>query len=734
MKLIRVDPTGDIKTLSEAREAIRAMRLPKEEDQAIGLLPEPITVQLSGGRHQLDDPFRLNIYDSATSDKPITYEAAPGTKPVLSGGFKVTGWQPHDGPVKGVWKAVIPDHRPAYKFRQLFVNDEPMIRSRWPKAEKPTEADPDIHRFTGWSMCAGYVDQGVPGQRWDQFHYKAEDFPCISEWKKPYLAEVYSYACHAFTQITPIHSIDIEKHLISLMWNIETDNLPRPTHETRFYIENILEELTEPGEWCFDDEEKTLYLKLPESFGDISPDQCEVIVPRIRTLIEIQSVNHTTIRGLTFAHTRDGDDHLRDKAVGYGAQQVHQAFEYCGEGILLQGCEYCTVEKNTFDTLGGNAIVLHRHNKKHRIARNLLTRVGAYGIVAMGRRNDEYPTNIDIVDNEINNPGFRHQFTTAIFTGLSDSLNISHNYMHDCPQYAVNLGNNGFGRIYFQYNEIRRSNLEKVDAGAISCWMDVAEDGESYFPSTTVDPHAERSGHIIRYNLIADTEGCYINPETDVLMRDNAHRKSSQNMSSAIYTDDMSSNCVISHNLLVRTGMGVKLHTTKHQIVENNLIVDCLWGLCLCHVAPMRGTIMVHTHRDFMVGNRFVQNVITTTNPEIDLDIYRNEMYVPDCHHWEIFQECDENLFHSAQSNWEWRGTDYAGNKFPVGNHTYEQWQSKGYDQNSMIADPKLVARPDLGPDRYELAPDSPAFELGFTQLPIHRMGIRPVDKTGADQ
>ncbi len=729
-------------TLRAARDAIRTLRQPVDETKPVneppnlmgrrrrnsnpkGELPEAVRVLLADGRHQLDETFRLNVHDCATAQAPIIYEAAPGAKPVLSGGFRVTRWSRHAGPVADVWKAHIADHRPEFKFRQLFVNGEPMIRSRWPKAQKPTATDPDIHRFTGWAMCAGYVDQGIPGQRWDQFHYKPEDFPRIAQWSKPDQLEVYSYACHAFTQITPVHSFDTTQRLITLMWNIQTDNLPRPTHETRFFIENILEELSEPGEWCFDAETKTLFLKMPEFLAGKSPDEVEVIVPRIRTLVELQGVNHTTFRGLTFAQTRDGDDHLRDKAVGYGAQQVHQAFEYCGEAILLQGCEDCTITGNTFDTVGGNGIVLHRRNRHHTISRNVIRRAGAYGFVAMGRRDDDYPALIDFTDNEIDNPGFRHQYTTAIFTGLSDSLNLSHNFIHDCPQYAVNLGNNGFGRNYLQYNEIRRTNLEKLDAGAISFWMDIAADGESYFPPTTVDPHAERSGHVIRYNLIADTEGCFINPETDELMRDNARRKHFFNMSSAIYTDDMSSNCVITHNLIIRSGRGMTLHTNKHQLVENNLIIDCLWGLVLCNAAPMRGEQMRHTHVDFMTGNRVVHNVITTTRPDIALDAFRFDIWVPGAEKWDIFQACDENLYHSAAAGWQWRAEYNGWNLTSQQFFSLAEWRSLGKDRQSVVADPKLVPRFDLGPDRYELAPDSPAWDLGWTAIPIQRIGNR---------
>jgi hypothetical protein len=50
----------------------------------------------------------------------------------------------------------------------------------------------------------------------------------------------------------------------------------------------------------------------------------------------------------------------------------------------------------------------------------------------------------------------------------------------------------------------------------------------------------------------------------------------------------------------------------------------------------------------------------------------------------------------------------------------WESWQLTGGDHHSVIADPKF-----LGPeeDDYRLAPDSPAFALGFKAIPIEKIG-----------
>ncbi len=50
----------------------------------------------------------------------------------------------------------------------------------------------------------------------------------------------------------------------------------------------------------------------------------------------------------------------------------------------------------------------------------------------------------------------------------------------------------------------------------------------------------------------------------------------------------------------------------------------------------------------------------------------------------------------------------------------WASWQALGGDRHSIIADPKFVA-PEK--DDYRLQPDSPAFKLGFKQIPVEKIG-----------
>ena len=54
---------------------------------------------------------------------------------------------------------------------------------------------------------------------------------------------------------------------------------------------------------------------------------------------------------------------------------------------------------------------------------------------------------------------------------------------------------------------------------------------------------------------------------------------------------------------------------------------------------------------------------------------------------------------------------------------SFDEWKKKGLDANSLVADPKFNA-PDQGD--FSLAPDSPAFRLGFRRIDLREVGPRP--------
>ncbi|HVT22583.1 MAG TPA: hypothetical protein VHE57_14475, partial [Mycobacteriales bacterium] len=76
-----------------------------------------VAVELQGGTYHLSHPVRLTTADSGRPGAEVVYRAADGAHPVLSGGKRITGWQP----VKGS-KNFYVDIPKGFDTRQLYVD------------------------------------------------------------------------------------------------------------------------------------------------------------------------------------------------------------------------------------------------------------------------------------------------------------------------------------------------------------------------------------------------------------------------------------------------------------------------------------------------------------------------------------------------------------------------------------------------------------------------------------
>jgi len=70
-------------SLIEARDKVRSMTT---------AMTDNIVVNLLGGTYVMDSTFQLGPEDSGQNGYSVVWQAAPGEKPVLSGGKEITGW------------------------------------------------------------------------------------------------------------------------------------------------------------------------------------------------------------------------------------------------------------------------------------------------------------------------------------------------------------------------------------------------------------------------------------------------------------------------------------------------------------------------------------------------------------------------------------------------------------------------------------------------------------------
>lgn len=236
---------------------------------------------LHDGTYCLRTPFRLCTQDAGAPDCPITYKAFPGQRPVPTGGKMITGWQPYRGKIL---RAQLPDANGGkWKFRQLFFNGRRQVRGRYPNL------GPDNPLYGGWAFAESLVPEDA--ERPTAFGYDPNVF--TRKWNKPQEGEVFIFLWLCWVNdIVPIRQVDRRNQLIHLTrspWDpLMVGN--------RFYVENIPEELDQPGEWCLDSDTGTLYFWPP--VGTL--DGGVVVVPEKDRLIELRGTPDAPI-----AHIRN---------------------------------------------------------------------------------------------------------------------------------------------------------------------------------------------------------------------------------------------------------------------------------------------------------------------------------------------------------------------------------------------------------------------------------------------
>ena len=335
---------GPFATLRRARNAVRELKLAQEG------LTQPVTVMVRGGRYYLESTFDLTAADSGTAQAPVTYTAYPGETPVISGGRPITGWEPHAGKI--VKCQLLETRGGAWTFRQLFMNGRRQVRARYPNL------DPEGDRWNGkWAVSErddGALEASNPYIVWKE----PGAFP--RDWAKPSQGELFLMPNEPMwgdSCMIRIKSIDRENGIIRLVHGLrdfDTNPIyyPKEYHRPdlcQFVVENLLEELDQPGEWCLDGEDGVLYFWPPE--GDIA--DAEVVAPVLKRLVFMRGVANVRISGFVFTEARAGEPSSHHSDVdGVGAMRPQMGWEYCGEAIYLNCCTHCHIENNSITVVG----------------------------------------------------------------------------------------------------------------------------------------------------------------------------------------------------------------------------------------------------------------------------------------------------------------------------------------------------------------------------------------------
>jgi hypothetical protein len=652
---------GPVATIERARDLARERRA---KDPAL----KSVAIHLAPGMYSITRTLALGPQDAN-----LALVAAPGEHPTLIGGSTIANFMPYK---KGqILKADV--NAQGFKgvtFHQLFFDGHRQHLARYPNF------DPQNPYGGGWAYVDGKIVniyQEVPGEDKHTLVYKpADERPCAH----PEDLQVFVFARYNWwNNELPVKSIDRETRTITTAKDASYAMRPGD----RYFVQNSLEELDAPGEWCLDKREGTLYFWPPRPITASTA----VYAPRVATILDISKTSNITIRGLTF----DGCDGAAIRVTDstdckIAASTIRNA---AGDGVSVNGGHNVAVFGNDIYEIGSSCIALGGGDRKT--------------LTPAGHRAD---------DNYLHHFGcFYKQGCGVVLNGVGNAA--THNLIHDGPRFGILLGGNN---QLIEYNEIRHVSLETEDTGAIY------SNGRDWLTPR---------GTAIRYNFIHDVYG---------FGRDSKGRWVSPYFAWGIYLDDDSAGVDVVGNVVARvTRALIHLHNARDNVMENNVLVDGgqqqveysgwtekshYWvdhspNMIKSYEsisgqpawARMRGidlhpTKAVLPSGTIMAGNVFRRNILSYRGEKTKLFRFGNFPYDHNASDQNLIDHPDGSLLVSVPKVSEAQ--------------QWEEWKKQGLDQHSVLADPQFV---DRAHDNFRLKSDSPALKLGFEPIPFEKIG-----------
>jgi hypothetical protein len=626
----------------------------------IGGAAGPAVVCLREGTYTLDE----TVVITADESYPITFTSFPGENAVIDGGVQISDLKEETINGKTVWTANIPSVKSGkWDFRQLFVNGVRAQRARFPKKGWYVIEDP----------MASYDDLA---KRVPQDRFKCKNGDIKAGWHN--LNDIDMVMLSYWTEDRmPLKHVDPETNIVTTSVKSSFSMIDaHPFHgagNARYWLENVFEALSEPGEWYLDKPAGKLYY-MPLAGQTTSNTQ--VYAPRLKQFFHISGdkkdnfyTQNIRFKNITFRHAAYTWDKYRHTGNNYGNSEPGL--------IYFTYARYCGIEDCVFEHIGPYAIDLDQGCTRIRISGNRFTDMGAGAIKMYSVSYKEAQSGLTgvnlIADNEIISGGRAFPGSPAIVATRVSSTVFAHNHIADFYYNGITMGGGGYYEYAARENHVLNNYIHDIGQG----WL--SDMGGIYV-------HGIQPGTTISGNVIHDVNKAVYGAQ-------------------CIYLDDAASHIIVENNLCYRTNDDIINIKGRENIIRNNIFAYGHEGLVRAAVGATGGRYLANVFH----------NILLSDGGAVYRGGYTMKLTKQD---W----ICDANLIFCEDGS-----EPFCAQNVPVNSNeilTFEQWQNDvRQDRNSIKADP-LFDDPQNG--GFTLAEDSPAIEMGFNPLNFSIAGPRP--------
>lgn len=424
-----------------------------------------------------------------------------------------------------------------------------------------------------------------------------------------------------------------------------------------YYIENALEILDTPGEWYLDGNSGKLYY-MPMPNEDMTT--AEVIVPVLSKILDLQGesdgtrfVEYLSFQNLAFCHAEWY--YPPDFKATWPAPDVGGFWQaaYGVPGVIYaQWVRYCSWKDCEISHISNYAIEFAQVCQANQIIDCEIFDLGAGGVKISANGAHK------IINCHIYDGGLVFHSAVGIWIEGSSDNYIAHNQIHDFYHSGISVGWTwGYEQSAAKGNIIEFNHIHHIGLRSDGDQPLLNDKGGIY--TLGVQP-----GTVIKSNIIHDIQAFNYGAW-------------------GIYMDEGSSFILVENNIVYRTRDGsFHLHYGKENIIRNNIFA---FGT----IAQIR-----RSRQEPHLSFTFEHNIVYWSEGTL------------------LFGEwADSNFLFDYNLYWQAGGKDIR-----FGDLSWNEWQTKGKDQNSMIADPLFIA-PEQGD--FRLNPNSPAFQLGFQPISL---------------
>ncbi len=620
----------------------------------------PIDYVFMDGVHYLDSCVVIASYHSGNAENPVTYKAQHEGKAVLSGGKQLSlNWEPWK---KGIYCATLADEQLTV-IDQLYVNGKRKVMARYPNRNGKNV-------FDAWDLSHSIKENPET----DLFNPER-----IQRWKNPEGA--YIHAMHASLWGDMHWIVTGTEHGKLVYEGGWQNNRPSAMHPVYRMIENVFEELDEPGEWFYDKSRRMLYY-FPEADEDLEKAKIECV--RLTELFRFEGtltpIAYTSLEGLIFRHTARTFMENREPLL-------RSDWTTCRKGaVTYYGTENCSLRNCEFDQVGGNAVCVNDYNKKllmygcyiHESGANGVAFVGSpssvrsplfrYGVqdyAAMDRtpgpKNDLYPIDCRVEECLFTLTGRVEKQTAPVQISMSRRITVNRCSIYDVPRAGINISEGTFGGHCIENCDVFNTVLETGDHGSFNSW------GRDRFWTPdirTTAAEVKKDSSLIHLDML----------EPNILF----HNRWRCDHGWDIDLDDGSCHYRIYNNVLLNGGL--KFREGYDRIAMNNVIVNN----------------SLHPHVWYTESGDIVKHNIL----------------------FGAYRPIAMNICIPSDGKW---GKEIDYNFFVVSNGSVKCFLENGCDEHSLMGNPQFV---DAASGNYEVEAGSPALQVGFQNFPMKQFGV----------